>query len=127
VDDGLDESQPFLAGQGEGVLGDDPVDDPGDPGPELGRVGDVEERLEGVDRLGLDPGPDVGEKGFAPRRRGQRRAQAGAFWRTLDRGRLDGLLGVLECLLNPLAEGHEPDLPRARVADRMGLDRSRPH
>ena len=131
------------------VLDDDPVDDPGDAGPQLRLVGDVEEGLEGADRLALDAGPNLRVEGFppgtcgaaedrTPGRSPARGADGSAAGCGHRRGRmfdldrigdvLGGLLGrSLQGLLNPLAEGHEPDLPRARVADQMGLDRSRPH
>ena len=46
ADELVDQARALVAGDGEAVGGDDPVDDPLDPGPQLGRVGDVEERAE---------------------------------------------------------------------------------
>ena len=93
---------------------DDPVDDGIDLDPELFRIVDVEQRIEGDHDFGLEAQPDLAQQVLAGGDRGRR------WGHDRDRGRRDDDLdraivqraGALLCLLDPLEQRHEIRPPR---------------
>ena len=58
----LDQPHTFVAGDGEPVQANRPVDDPLDFSVEVSRIGDVEQGVEGADHLVLEAKPDVAKQ-----------------------------------------------------------------
>jgi hypothetical protein len=108
VDHLVDKGQPFVARDGEAVLGDHPVHEPADLQADIGRR-DVDQRVEFADHLGLEAQPDLPQHVLARRRARQARRR-----RRSDRhGRSGRDLGCLLRPFDPPHQRHDFDLPRA--------------
>ena len=104
----------LVMGHRESVDADDALDDRIDLDPELLRILDIEQRIEGDHDFGLEAQPDLVQQVLAGMDRGRRRGH------DRDRGRRDDDLdravvqraGALLCLLDPLEQRHEIRPPR---------------